>query len=48
MREFFKHRHRMTCLDEWKLPEMDGMSRTQTLDRIERIILDNAELKGAV
>lgn len=48
MREFFKHRHRMTCLDQWQLPEMDGMTRTQTLDQIERLILDHAELRGAV
>ena len=48
MREFFKHRHRLACMDQWEMKDMDGMTRPQTVDRLERIVLDNSELRGAI
>ena len=48
MRDFFKHRHRMACIDQWGLKEMDSLTRPQTLDRLERLVLDHSEIKGTV
>ena len=46
MRRFYKLRHRIGCLDFFKLDEMDGFTREQTLDQIEEIILRTAASKG--
>lgn len=46
MRRFYKLRHRVGCLDFFKLDEMDGFTREQTLDQIEEIILRTAAAKG--
>jgi hypothetical protein len=47
MRRFYKLRHRIGCLDFFKLTEMDGFTREQTLDQIEEIILRTAAAKGS-
>jgi len=43
MRRFYKLRHRIACLDYFGLPEMDGGTREDTLDEIEKIILRTSE-----
>lgn len=45
MRRFYKLRHRIGCMDFFKLTEMDGFTRDQTLDEIEELILKTSAAK---
>lgn len=46
MRQFYKLRHRIGCLDYFGLQELDGFTREQTLDQIEAIIARTAQAGG--